>query len=172
MTQYNILIVDDQASVHTDFDFILDSPRYQLLHATNRTEALELLKQFKLPPDTPAPTVSSVLALAIIDQNLGDYDPATFHNDQRREEGLALIDQIKGEYSPVTRVVINTAYFATAENRGFQAAEAGADDYWDKGKKESGSNNQQQIKDLVEHQLEIFKEFLQFHNDSLSQKSC
>lgn len=132
MKTFNILIADDDDGMLATYKFILQGINdYQLHFARNRLGAYQVLDQFLVDKSKPVEDTDKVLALAILDQNLTDPDPKKYREDWSSAGGITLIPEIKAVFLP-TRVIIYTAYFATLENKGFEACKFGADGYFSK----------------------------------------
>lgn len=105
----------------------------QVLSARSRNEALAMLAAEGVAPaaSSLADLLRKPLALALVDQRLGDYDPVGWPDDVNGAEGLAFVELLKGMLLP-PQVLMLTAHAKTADTQGFAARGAGADAYVDK----------------------------------------
>ncbi|GAB6040772.1 hypothetical protein [Endothiovibrio diazotrophicus] len=132
--KYQILVVDDEESVRAGYDHALaEFPDAKIHLASNRDEALRILEGFRLLEGTRA-QLGSLIAVAFIDQRLGDFNPKKWPNDIDGAEGITLIPYIKQRICPLTRVIMVTAFAGTEEDKGYYAGLERADGYMGKAK--------------------------------------
>lgn len=160
-TKYNVLVLDDDPGVIETYKTALDEfPEATVLTAQNRREAQEIVDQFTCKErDLLDP--ERLIAVAFIDQNLGDYDPEYWNEDREGAEGIAMVRHIKRNVCPLTRVHVITAYAGTPADHGFPAAKNEADGYISK---LTGGGLIEQVPHHYRSAAAGFKEAVELHN--------
>ena len=165
---YHILAVDDDKRVLDTYEFALGKIAGVTVHkAANRAEAQAILKGFRHEQGLAA-SATGLIAVAFIDQNLGDYDPKLWNDDIKGAEGLALVPYFKEFVSPLTRVVMLTAYAGTPADQGFLAGRDRADGYLKKGVGEGSFASQ--VAQTCREEIQRFAEAVRLYNLKLGDK--
>ena len=166
MKQYNILIVDDDEPIRLQYKRILGSEGYTLIFAKNQSDAYEKIKKFSVELDQEVSDKQKVLALAILDQNLEDYDKDLHDPEWKTAGGLNLIQEVKSLFRP-TRVIMITAYrWKEGEDRAFEAGRLKADGYLAK----TEVLSTEPLKHRVRQELQKFDRAFNNYNRKISRK--
>lgn len=166
---FHILVVDDDPNVLAAYVHALKRVEGVTVHqAEDRATAKAILKKFRLTEGEPA-NANQLIAVAFIDQNLGDFNPQIWRDDIRGAEGLALVPYIKEFVSRPTRVVMLTAYQGTSDDQGFLAGRDRADGYLKKIEGDDG-NFAAQVSRICREEIPRFAEAVRLYNLKLEDK--
>ena len=164
MKQYNILIIDDEEAIRTTYKRILASEGYNLIFANDQSEALIKMEKFSVKPGVKVENTTQVISLAIIDQNLNDFDEKLHDPKWANAGGLNLIQEVKSLFRP-SRVIMITAYkWKEGEDRGFEAGRLLADGYYAKTEVLFADH----LKELVRQELQKFDQAVENHNKRIA----
>ena len=163
---YNILIVDDDEAAWIQYKRLLGYQGYTLIFAKNRKEALTVMDKFSVELDTEVHNIRSVIALAILDQDLKDFDREKDDSEWPDATGLHLIGEVKCCFRPTRVVMITEHKWKEGKDRGWEAGKLDSNGYYAKTEMLN-----ERLKHLVGQELQKFDQAVKTYNKEIAKEN-